>query len=232
MAERVAGDGTADDGSLGGLFEPRPRFHRRAFGYDCAEVDDYVAWVSAEPQVEPGAEPEVQPDVAAPCPCGGSAAGPAATEARDAVLLVAAMRELLDLARQRADEVVDAALAEAEQMRADARLEADAQVAAVGELQAATRERARRDAGALLSEAAAERARLADEVAALRGEVADLVRQRDELGDLLARLTGALSSAVEAVSGSVPELLGQQQRDRIVLTGNVVRDESPAPIAG
>ncbi len=224
MAERVAEDGTADDGGLTGLFEPRPRFHRRAFGYDRAEVDDYVAWVSAQPETEP--------DVAGTCQCGGSPAAPAATDGRDAVLLVAAMRELLDLAKQRADQVVDAALAEAEQIRAEARLEADAQVLAVGELHAATRERARRDAGALLHEAAAERARLADEVAALRCEVAELPRQRDELGDLLARLTGALNSAVEAVSGSVPELLGPQRRDRVVLTGNVVRDESPAPIAG
>ena len=228
MAERVAEDGAADDGGLTGLFEPRPRFHRRVFGYDRAEVDDYVAWVSAEPD----GEPENEPDVALTCRCGASAAEPSATDGRDAVLLVAAMRELLDLARQRADEVVDAALSEAEQIRADARLEADAQVRAVGELHAATRERARRDAGALLDEAAAERARLADEVGALRCEVAELLRQRDELGDLLARLTGALSSAVEAVSGSVPELLGAQRRDRVVLTANVVRDGSPAPIAG
>jgi colicin import membrane protein len=232
MAERVAEDGTADDGSLTGLFEPRPRFHRRVFGYDRAEVDDYVAWVSADPEVQPAAEPDVQPDGAGTCRCGRSVPAPAATDGRDAVLLVAAMRELLDLARQRADEVVDAALAEAEQIRADARLEADAQILAAGELHAATRERARRDAGALLSETAADRSRLAGEVAALRCEVAGLLRQRDELGDLLARLTGALSSAVDAVSGSVPELLGPQRRDRVVLTGNVVRDESKAPIAG
>jgi colicin import membrane protein len=220
MVEQVAEDGAAENGGLAGLFEPRPRFRRQLFGYDRAEVDDYLTWLAAEREAAGG------------CQIVASAGAPDVPDARDAVLLVSAMRELLDLARQRADQVVDAALAEAEQIRADARLEADAQVVAVGELSAATLERTRRSAGALIQEAAAERARLADEVAALRREVIELHRQRDELGDLLARLTGALSSAVEAVSGSVPELLGPQRRDRVVLTGNVVRDESPAPIAG
>lgn len=228
MAEQLTRDAGADstqqDGDLVELFEPRPRFHRRAFGYDRAEVDDYVSWVTAE------RADEWEP--AGSCSCGGAAAAPEGPDARDAVLLVAAMRELLDLARHRADQVVQAAVAEAGRLRADAQLEADAQVRAVGELSAATRDRARRNADVLLAEAAAERARLAEEMTALRAEVVDLHRQRDELGDLLVRLTGALNSAVEAVSGSVPELLPPARRDLVVLTGNVVRDETPAPVAG
>lgn len=220
MVERTADDGTAEDGGLAGLFEPRPRFRRRLLGYDRAEVDDYLAWLATEPRAAGAGQVAESP------------AAPEAPDGRDAVLLVAAMRELLDLARERADRVIDAALAEAAQIRADARLEADAQTVALGELSAATRERDRRSAGTLVREAAAERTRLADEAAALRREVVQLEGQRNELRELVARLTGALSTAVAAVGGSVPELLDSQRRDRVVLAGNVVRDGSPAPIAG
>jgi colicin import membrane protein len=268
VANRVQDEGVPPDGpvapptrpagALEALLDHGPAFRGSVRGYDRVQVDNYVAWAENELAaaqrerehlldrvVACGTELEISRRLIAEQPVGR---GPAVS---------ARVGEVLRLAEDQAAQVLDAAEAEAAQLRADARLEADARlrkaheikelaievadqlrvsaqrnraegVAALEEaqaeaeelLRAAAAERDRLAAAAaaerdrLAAEAAAELERAAEQarrdraaaddaagahLAALRTEVEDLWRQRDQARESLRCLTDRIGAALQAV---------------------------------
>ncbi|MGY1721006.1 DivIVA domain-containing protein [Blastococcus sp. SYSU DS0552] len=215
VANRAQDEGVPPDGSaprpsqpasdLEALLDHRPTFRGSVRGYDRLQVDNYVAWAEGELAaahrerehlldrvVACGTELEISRRLLAEQPVG-----------RDRPVVSARVGEVLRLAEDQAAQVLDAAEAEAAQLRADARLEADARLRKAHEIKelaidvadqlrvnaqrdraegAAVLEKARADAEELLRAAAAERDRLAAEAAAERDRLAaEAAAERDRL---------------------------------------------------
>jgi cell division septum initiation protein DivIVA len=233
-------------GDLGGLLSRAPCFSVRIRGYDPLQVDNYVAW--AESELETGrrqvdslltrygacsAELDLSRRLLAQRPKG-----------QDVSPVSDRVRNLLQLAAEEAQAMVDAAAEEAEGVRTDARMEADARLRKAHEIKEVAartadelREQAERDraeaaallrtaraeAAELVGVATAERDRLREEAAeaqatlsAVQAEMDDLRRQRDEARALLDLLNDRIGRALSAVTGG-PD-------DRFLLIDNRVDD--------
>jgi hypothetical protein len=195
------------DGDLAELLDRRPVFRRRPSGYDRAQVDNYVAWAEAELDAARRQSDYLlsrygacvaQLELArrAPRP---SVTGPVS----------ARLGEMLRLAAEEAEVITVAGVDEAERIVAGARVEAEARLRKVAGIREAAiaageelRARARRDAAQLLDSAAAARDAAATEAAAelcaVRAEVEDLRRQRDDARRSLERLTAQIGQALQA----------------------------------
>jgi seryl-tRNA synthetase len=135
--------------------------------------------------------------------------------------------EMLRLASEEADVITSAGIDEAERIVTGARVEAEARLCKVAGIREAAlaageevRAEARRDAEQLMRDAAAQRDAAATEAAAelsaVRGEVDGLRRQRDEARRLLQRLTTQIGQALQAVATSSPdELAVLAERHRV-----------------
>ncbi|MGY1724446.1 DivIVA domain-containing protein [Blastococcus sp. SYSU DS0533] len=192
-------------GGLEVLLDHGPSFRGSVRGYDRVQVDNYVAWAENELAaaqrerehlldrvVACGTELEISRRLLAEQPVG-----------RERPAVSARVGEVLRLAEDQAAQVLDAAEAEAAQLRADARLEADARLRKAHEIKelaidvadqlrvnaqrdraegAAALERAQAEAAELLRAAGAERDRLAAEAAAERDRLAaEAAAERDRL---------------------------------------------------
>ncbi|MGY1828470.1 DivIVA domain-containing protein [Blastococcus sp. SYSU DS0541] len=269
VANRVQDEGVPPDGpaapsprpagALEALLDHGPAFRGSVRGYDRVQVDNYVAWAENELAaaqrerehlldrvVACGTELEISRRLLAEQPVG-----------RERPAVSARVGEVLRLAEDQAAQVLDAAEAEAAQLRADARLEADARLRKAHEIKelaievadqlrvnaqrdraegVAALEQARAEAEEMLRAAAAERDRLAAEaaaerdrlaaeaaaeleraeeqarrdraaaddaagahLAALRTEIEDLWRQRDQARESLRCLTDRIGAALQAV---------------------------------
>lgn len=232
-------------GDLGDLLDHRPLFHVRRRGYDRLEVDNYVAWAETELGA---AQRQAHFLLTRYGACSAELAmlrrehdrSPAG---RDRSSVGERVGEILRLAADEAAEMIGTAADEADQMLAEARLEADARlrkaqhireaaVAAADHLRelaqqdrteaGATLEQARREAEAFLRSAAAERDRQASaaaaRLAAVREEVDDLRRQRDEARQSLHRLTDQIGEALRSVVGGPDALVAVSGRGETVPT--------------
>ncbi|MDP5181986.1 hypothetical protein QOZ88_04995 [Blastococcus sp. BMG 814] len=208
--EEVPPDGAAAPpawatGGLGVLLDHGPSFRGSVRGYDRVQVDNYVAWAENELAaaqrerehlldrvVACGTELEISRRLLAEQPVG-----------RERPAVSARVGEVLRLAEDQAAQVLDAAEAEAAQLRADARLEADARLRKAHEIKelaidvadqlrvnaqrdraegAAALEQAQVEAAELLRIASAERDRLAEEGAGERDRLAaEAAAERDRL---------------------------------------------------
>ncbi|SEL88770.1 hypothetical protein SAMN04515665_12241 [Blastococcus sp. DSM 46786] len=208
--EEVPPDGVAAPpvratGGLEVLLDHGPSFRGSVRGYDRVQVDNYVAWAENELSaaqrerehlldrvVACGTELEISRRLLAEQPVG-----------RERPAVSARVGEVLRLAEDQAAQVLDAAEAEAAQLRADARLEADARLRKAHEIKelaidvadqlrvnaqrdraegAAALEQAQVEAAELLRIASAERDRLAAEAAAERDRLAaEAAAERDRL---------------------------------------------------
>ena len=204
------------DGGLDQLLDRRPMFRRRHRGYDRFQVDSYVAWAEAELDaarrqcdylLSRYGACAAQLELARQAPR-RSATGPVSVR----------LGEMLRLASEEAEVITAAGIDEAERIVTDARVEAEARLRKVaGIREAATaagdelRAQARCDAEHLLAAAAAQRdaaaAEAAAELSAVRAEVEDLRRQRDDARRSLERLTAQIGQALQAVlTGDAGEL--------------------------
>jgi cell division septum initiation protein DivIVA len=194
---------------LDDLLDRRPCFRKRRRGYDRAQVDGYVAW--AEGELE-----------AARRQCdyllaryGAAAAALAAVRDRPAPSITGPVSErlgeMLRLASEEAEAVATAGVQEAHRIVTEARQDADARLAKVGEIVAAASARARtieddarEEADRMLRRAANERAaadaEAAARLAAVQAEVDDLRSQRDEARESLHRLTAQIGQALHGVA--------------------------------
>ncbi|MGY2003484.1 DivIVA domain-containing protein [Blastococcus sp. SYSU DS1024] len=229
VANRVQDEGVPSDGSgprharpasdLEALLDHRPTFRGSVRGYDRLEVDNYVAWAEGELAaahrerehlldrvVACGTELEISRRLLAEQPVG-----------RDRPVVSARVGEVLRLAEDQAAQVLDAAEAEAAQLRADARLEADARLRKAHEIKelaidvadqlrvnaqrdraegTALLEKARAEAEELLRAAAAERDRLDAEAAAERDRLAaEAAAERDRVAEQAQRDRAAAEEA-------------------------------------
>lgn len=203
-----------DAGGLEQLFDRRPMFRRRHRGYDRFQVDEYVAWAEAELDAARrqcdylltryGAC-TAQLEIARQAPR-RSVSGPVSER----------LGQMLRLASEEAQAITAAGIDEAERIVTEARLEAEARLAKVTAIREAAlaageelRARARRDADELLRGAEAEHAAAATdaatELAAVRAEVDDLRRQRDESRQALQRLTTQIGQALQVVATADPD---------------------------
>jgi len=216
MSRRPAIGTEVADGGLDQLLDRRPMFRRRRRGYDRFQVDNYVAWAEEELGaarrqcdylLSRYGECVAQLEQVRRAPH-RSATGPVS----------ARLGEMLRLAAEEAETITAAGVDEAERIVAGARLEAEARLRKVAGIREAAiaaadelRAQARRDAGQLLGSAAARRDAAATEAAAqlsaVRGEVEDLRRQRDEARRSLERLTAQIGQALQAVVSGDPEQL-------------------------
>lgn len=222
-------------GDLDGLLSEAPCFRIRVRGYDRLEVDNYVSW--AESELATGrrhvdhllvrygvcsAELEISRRLLAQVPKG-----------QDVSPMTDRLRDTLRLAVDEARAMVDAAAQEADRVRAEARLEADARLRKAHEIKelaadtaeqlrqralddraeaVAVLERARAEAAELVRGAANERDRLTGDAARVRAwltdvraEIDDLRRERDEARTTLRRLSDRMGEALAIVVGSPPE---------------------------
>jgi hypothetical protein len=207
-------------GGLDQLLDRRPMFRRRHRGYDRFQVDNYVAWAEAELDaahrqcdylLSRYGACTAQLEMARRAPSPRSATGPVSMR----------LGEMLRLASEEADVITSAGIDEAERIVTGARVEAEARLCKVAGIREAAlaageevRAEARRDAEQLLRDAAATEA--AAELSAVRGEVDGLRRQRDEARRLLQRLTTQIGQALQAVATSSPdELAVLAERHRV-----------------
>jgi chromosome segregation ATPase len=204
------------DGGLDRLLDRRPVFRRRLRGYDRFQVDNYVAWTEGELDaarrqcdylLSRYGDCAVRLEQARRAPH-RSATGPVS----------ARLGEMLRLAAEEAEMITAAGVDEAERIVAGARVEAEARLRKVAGIREAAiaaadevRAQARRDAEQLLARAAARRDAAATEataeLCAVRAEVEDLRRQRDEARRSLERLTAQLGQALRAVVTGDPDQL-------------------------
>jgi len=191
------------DGGLDQLLDRLPVFRRRLRGYDRFQVDNYVAWAEGELDaarrqcdylLSRYGDCAVRLEQARRDPH-RSVTGPVS----------ARLGEMLRLAAEEAEMITAAGVDEAERIVAGARVEAEARLRKVAGIREAAieaadelRAQARRDAEQLLGSAAARRDAAA-ELCALRAEVEDLRRQRDESRRSLEHLTAQLGQALRAV---------------------------------
>ena len=213
-------------GGLDQLLDRRPMFRRRRRGYDRFQVDNYVAWAEAELDaahrqydylLSRYGACTAQLEMARRAPSRRSVTGPVSMR----------LGEMLRLASEEADVITSAGIDEAERIVTGARVEAEARLCNVAGIREAAlaageevRAEARRDAEQLLRSAAAQRDAAATEAAAelstVRGEVEDLRRQRDEARRSLQRLTTQIGQALQAVAtGSPEELAVLAERHRV-----------------
>jgi hypothetical protein len=213
------------DGGLDQLLDRRPMFRRRHRGYDRFQVDSYVAWAEAELDaarrqcdylLSRYGACTAQLEMARRAPR-RSVTGPVSVR----------LGEMLRLAAEEAEVITAAGIDEAERIVAGARVEAEARLQKVAGIREAAiaageelRAQARCDAELLLGSAAAQRDAAATEAAAelsaVRAEVEDLRRQRDEARRSLERLTAQIGHALQAVvTGGPDELAVLAERHRV-----------------
>lgn len=204
------------DAGLDQLLDRRPMFRRRHRGYDRFQVDNYVAWAEAELDaarrqcdylLSRYGACTAQLELARRAPQ-TPATGPVS----------ARLGEMLRLAAEEAELITAAGVDEAERIVAGARTEAEARLRKVEGIREAAaaaaeqlREQGRQDAERLLADAAARRgaaaSEAAEELSAVRAEVEDLRRQRDDARRSLERLTAQIGQALQAVvTGDAGEL--------------------------
>ena len=198
-------------GDLDRVLDHRPIFRRRVRGYDRFQVDNYVAW--AETEVE-AARRQCDYLLSRYGACAAELELIRRTPVRSVTGPVSVrLGQMLRLAAEEAEAITAAGVDEAERIVAEARAEAEARLGKVAGIREAAlaageelRGRARRDAAQLLRNAAAERDAAATEAArqlsAVRAEVEDLRRQRDEARQSLHRLTAQIGQALEAVAAA------------------------------
>ncbi|NEK58675.1 DivIVA domain-containing protein [Geodermatophilus sabuli] len=139
---------------------------------------------------------------------------------------VAEVRRAAQAARREAE----IALAHGRQQAADLLRAAAGDRAGLDAEAAAVRDRAAEDARREAEQAALD---AAEELAAVRREIDDLCRQRDEARSSLRRLTGQIDAALQAFAAPVPDEVHAGGRPReVVVTGNVVLAEPREPVAG
>jgi cell division septum initiation protein DivIVA len=204
------------DAGLDQLLDRRPMFRRRHRGYDRFQVDNYVAWAEAELDA---ARRQCDYLLSRYGACAAQLEMVRRMPRRSMTGPVSArLGEMLRLASEEAEGITAAGIDEAERIVTGARVEAEARLRKVGGIREAAlaageelRAQARRDAEQLLRTAAAQRdaaaAEAAAELSAVRAEVDDLRRQRDEARRSLQRLTAQIGQALQAVATGVPEEL-------------------------
>jgi cell division septum initiation protein DivIVA len=213
-------------GDLDAMFTPAPAFRSAVRGYDRLEVDNYVAWAEGELDAlrretddlanrygRCSADLEIARRLLARSP-----------EGQGMTQLSERIGTMLRLAADEAAELTAQGAAEAEEILADARTEADARLRKAAEIkqlavQAADRmreearlvraeattavERARTEAAGILREAAEQRARVhaeaAAEAALLQREVEELHGRREQAAAALRRLTEQIGEAIDAL---------------------------------
>src|SRR4051794_6942566 len=215
-------------GDLDAMFTSAPAFRSAVRGYERLQVDNYVAWAEAE--LSPmrretddlaarygrcSADLEIARRLLARSP-----------EGQDMTRLSERIGTMLRLAADEAAELTAQGAAEAEEILADARTEADARLRKAAEIKqlaveasdrmreearlaraeaAAGVERACAEAAEILRAAAEERARMQAEAAArvdeLQREVDELRRRRELAGASLRRLTDQIGEAIDALGG-------------------------------
>jgi cell division septum initiation protein DivIVA len=208
-----------EPGGLAQLFDRRPMFRRRHRGYDRFQVDEYVAWAEAELDAARRQCDYLLSRYGA-CTAQLEIARQAPRTPRPSVTgrVSARLGEMLRVASEEAEAIAAAGIDEAERIVTDARLEAGARLAKVTAIREAAlaageelRARARRDAEELIRTAEAQRAAAATdaaaELAAVRAEVDDLRRQRDESRQALQRLTAQIGQALQVVATGDPNAL-------------------------
>lgn len=219
-----AGTEIATVGDLDQLLDRRPVFRRRHRGYDRVQLDNYVAWAEAELDAARRqcdylltryGDCAAQLELARRAP--RSVTGPVSVR----------LGEMLRLAAEEAEVITAAGIDEAERIVAGARAEAEARLGKVAGIREAAiaagerlRAQARREAEQLLDSAAARRDAAATEAAAelsaVRTEVEDLRRQRDEARRSLERLTAQIGKALQAaVTGDPDQLAVLAERDAV-----------------
>jgi colicin import membrane protein len=206
---------------LDGLLGTGPVFPHALRGYDCVQVDDYVAAAETELLVLRRENDHLLSRYAA---CSGE--------------LQNARRRLAQLVREReslpspedARALLQRAEEEAEQVRAEARAEAEARLAKVAEMRQAVtalREQARREADARRAEAAAELQAVHREAEeARRAAAAQAQRERAAVEAELA----ALRAEKEGVCETLRVLTGHVD-DALAGLARVLRDDEVGPDA-
>jgi hypothetical protein len=208
MSGRGAIGTDVGEGGLDQLLDRRPLFRRRHRGYDRFQVDNYVAWAEAEMDaarrqcdylLSRYGDCTAQLELARRAPQ-RSVTGPVSVR----------LGEMLRLASEEAEVITAAGIDEAERIVDGARVEAEARLRNVAGIREAAiaageelRAQARCDAEQLLVSAAAQRDAAATEAAAelsaVLAEVEDLRRQRDEARRSLELLTAQIGQALQAV---------------------------------
>jgi colicin import membrane protein len=219
-------------GDLDDMFTSAPAFRSAVRGYERLQVDNYVAWAESELTAmrretddlvvrygRCSADLEIARRLLARSP-----------EGQDMTRLSERIGTMLRLAADEAAELTAQGAAEAEEILADARTEADARLRKAAEIKqlaveasdrmrvearlvraeaAAAVERARGEAAEILRAAAEERARMQAEAAArvdaLQREVDELRRRRELAGASLRRLTDQIGEAIDALGGPSAE---------------------------
>jgi cell division septum initiation protein DivIVA len=218
-------------GDLEAMLTSAPAFRTAVRGYDRLQVDNYVAWAESELTAarreaddlaarygRSSADLEIARRLLARSP-----------EGQEMTVISERMGTMLRLAADEAAALTAAGAAEADQVLAEARTEADARLRKAAEIKqmaveagdrlreearlvraeaAAELDRARAEARQLLREAAAERTRTeeaaAARVAALREETDELRRRQEEAHMSLRRLTEQIGEALDVLGGTGP----------------------------
>jgi cell division septum initiation protein DivIVA len=214
-------------GDLDTMLTRAPTFRTALRGYDRLEVDNYVAWAESELRAvrretddlvtrygRCSADLEIAQRLLARSP-----------EGQELTVISERMGAMLRLAADEAAELSAAGSAEAEEIIAGARTEADARLRKAAEIKqmaveasdrmreearlvraeaAAEIARARSQAAQLLREAAEERARQQEaavaRIAALQEEIEELYRRREQGSGSLRRLADQIGHAVDVLS--------------------------------
>jgi hypothetical protein len=204
------------DGNLAQLLDRRPMFRRRHRGYDRVQVDNYVGWAEAELEA---ARRQCDYLLTRYGACVAQLEVTRRAPRRTATGAVSArLGVMLGLAAEEAEGITAAGIDEAERIVAGARVEAEARLRKVAGIREAAiaageelRAQARCDAEQLLDSAAAQRdaaaIEAAAELSAVRAEVEDLRRQRDDARRSLERLTAQIGQALQAVVTGDPDEL-------------------------
>jgi chromosome segregation ATPase len=213
-------------GDLDAMLTRAPVFRTAVRGYDRLEVDNYVAWAEGELSA---ARRETDDLVTRYGRCSADleiarrllARSP---EGQEMTVISERIGTMLRLAADEAAALSAAGAAEAEQILAEARTEADARLRKAAEIKgmaveagdrvreearlvraeaAAELDRARHEAARLMREAAEDCARrqeaAAARLAAMEEEVAELHRRREEASGSLRRLTDQIGEAIDAL---------------------------------